>query len=135
MASSPGAKFEDALHFKRVAAGAMRQILVDHARRKVARKRGGDDGTSFVTFNEEICQEISSPVGAIALNEALEQLARKSPRQAEVAVLRIFQDMQMGEIAVALKISEITAHRDWRVTRAWLSVQLLPALRGGASKW
>jgi DNA-directed RNA polymerase specialized sigma24 family protein len=71
----------------------------------------------------------------IALNEALDELARKSPRQSEVAVLRIFQDMEMGEIASALKISEITVHRDWKVVRAWLSVQLLPvAARGNVTK-
>lgn len=129
MAASPGARFEDALHFKRVAAGAMRQILMDYARRKIAQKRGGGDAGSFVTFNEETCPGAASPIGMIALNEALEELARKSPRQAEVAVLRIFQDMEMGEIAVALKISEITVHRDWKVIRAWLSAQLLPAAR------
>jgi RNA polymerase sigma factor (TIGR02999 family) len=130
MASSPGTKFEDALHFKRVAARAMRQILVDSARRKVAKKRGGEDAACVVTFNEEVAWSASSPIGMIALNEALEELARKSPRQAEVAVLRIFQDMEMGEIATVLKISEITVLRDWKVIRAWLSVQLLPCGRG-----
>ncbi len=135
LASSPSVNFEDALHFKRVAANAMRQILVDHARRRAARKRGGDDSSPFVTFKEEVCRDTSSPLGMIALNEALDQLAQKSPRQAEVAVLRIFQDMQMSEIAATLKISEITAHRDWKVIRAWLSVQLLPATGAPATQW
>lgn len=134
MSSSPGAKFEHELHFRRVAANAMRQILTDHARRKVAQKRGGGDGGCFVTFNEETCPGISSPVGMIALNEALEELARKSPRQAEVAVLRIFQDMEMGEIAATLNISEITVHRDWKVIRAWLSAQLLPTAPSAVTK-
>lgn len=131
MASSPDSKFEDTLHFKRIAARAMRQILVDTARRKLARKRHGEDAAFFVTFNEEICRGASSPIGMIALNEALEELARKSPRQAEVAVLRIFQEMEMGQIATALKVSEMTVHRDWKVIRAWLSVQLLPATARG----
>lgn len=127
MASSPGVHFADTTHFKRVAARAMRQILVDSARRKVARKRGGEEAAFCVTFNEELGWSTASPTGMIALNEALDELARKSPRQAEVAVLRIFQDMEMGEIATALKVSEVTVHRDWKVIRAWLSVQLLPA--------
>ena len=135
MAASPGLKFENALHFKRIAASAMRQILVDHARRRTARKRGGEDSCAFVTFSEEICQGNSSPIGMIALNEALEQLALKNPRQAEVAVLRIFQDMQINDIAAALHVSEITVLRDWKVTRAWLSVQLLPVVDGGATRW
>ncbi len=80
-----------------------------------------------MTFNEELGWSSASPTGMIALNEALEELARKSPRQSEVAVLRIFQDMEMSEIATALKVSEVTVHRDWKVIRAWLSVQLLPA--------
>lgn len=128
MASSPGPHFQDVLHFKRVAANAMRQILVDHARRRVAQKRGGEP-EAFVRLNEEICQKTSSPLGIIALDEALEELARKSQRQAEVAVLRIFQGMEAGEIAMALKVSEVTVHRDWKVIRAWLSVQLLPSAR------
>ncbi len=135
LAASPGIQFENALHFKRIAANAMRQILVDHARRRTALKRGGEGGGAFVTFTEEVCRGASSPIGMIALNEALEQLAQRSPRQAEVAVLRIFQDMQITDIAAALNISEITVHRDWKVTRAWLSVQLLPIIEGGATKW
>ena len=134
MAASPGPKFEDTLHFKRVAASAMRQILVDSARRKVAQKRGGEEAACFVTFSEEVCQGTSSPLGLIALNEALDRLARRNPRQAEVAVLRIFQEMEMGEIASALKVSEITVHRDWKVIRAWLAVQLLPTADRGYTK-
>jgi RNA polymerase sigma factor (TIGR02999 family) len=134
MASSPSGEFQDMLHFKRVAARAMRQILVDAARRKSAYKRGGEDAPFQVTFNEELGRSASSPTGMIALNEALDELALKSPRQAEVAVLRIFQDMEMIEIAAALKISEVTVHRDWKVIRAWLSVQLLPAAHATQTK-
>ena len=131
MSSSQGMGFGDVLHFKRVAANAMRQILVDHARRKMALKRGGCDSREFVTFSEEVCQDASSPVGLIALNQAIEELARKSPRQAEIAVLRIFQEMEIRDIATTLQVSEITVHRDWKLTRAWLSIQLLPEARGG----
>jgi RNA polymerase sigma factor (TIGR02999 family) len=126
MASCADAKFENTLHFKRVAARAMRQVLVDTARRKVAQRRGGGEATSFVTFSEEVCGGASSPLGVLALDQTLEELAVKSPRQAEVAMLRIFQGMEIGEIATALNVSQITVSRDWRVIRAWLAVQLGP---------
>ena len=125
MASAPGLHFQDTLHFKRVAARAMRQILLDAARRKLAMKRGGQEAAFLVTFDEELAWSSSSPTGIIALNEALDELARRSQRQAEVAVLRIFQEMEMSEIAIALQVSEATIHRDWKVVHAWLSAQLL----------
>lgn len=133
MASSPGANFQDALHFKRVAARAMRQVLVDAARRKQTRKRGGDEAVFLVTFDEGLAWSSaspeSSPESILALHQALDELARRNPRQAEVAVLRIFQEMEMAEIAAALQVSEATIHRDWKVVHAWLAAQLLPSKR------
>jgi len=87
MASSPGADFQDALHFKRVAARAMRQVLVDAARRKQTRKRGGLDAVFLVTFDEGLAWSSASPESILALHQALDELARRNPRQAEVAVL------------------------------------------------
>ncbi len=129
MASSPGANFHDALHFKRVAARAMRQILVDAARRKQARKRGGLDAVFLVTFDEGLAWSSASPESILAPHQALDELARRNQRQAEVALLRIFQEMEMAEIAAALQVSETTIHRDWKVVRAWLAAQLLPHKR------
>ncbi len=136
MASSPGAHFEDSLHFKRVAARAMRQILVDAARRKQARKRGGEEAAFLITFDEELAWSSSSPLAILALNQALDELARRNARQAEVAVLRNFQEMEMAEIAAALQVSEATIHRDWKIVHAWLAAQLLPSPhhRGGKSQ-
>jgi len=109
-------------HFRRIAARAMRQILIEAARRRNAARRIGRD--EMVLLNEEV---VARPLGGeelIALDEALTDLARRHPRIASVVEYRFFGGFTLPETAELLEISESTALRDWRLARAWLAVQL-----------
>jgi RNA polymerase sigma factor (TIGR02999 family) len=132
MASSPDLRFQDVLHFKRVAARAMRQVLVDYARRSLSQKRGGDHLLLFVTFKEEMASTVSVGADVLGLDDALNELARKDARQAQVVESRFFGGMEVSEIAAMLQISESTVHREWRFARAWLSSQMRTSLRTSA---
>lgn len=120
LAASPDLVFESPLHFKRIAARAMRQLLVDAARRRLANKRGGD-GVQWVTFNESLHQGAVSERELIALDTALDELALAEPRQAEMIECRFFGGQSVAETAESLGVSEATLARDWRSARAWLS--------------
>ena len=122
LARSPGFSVESKLHFKRIAARAMRQLLVEAARRKHAEKRGGD--LLFVTFDEHVGESMTRASELLALDAALEQLAELNPRQAAVVECRYFAGMEVIEIVGELQISEATVLRDWRAARAWLGTQL-----------
>jgi RNA polymerase sigma-70 factor, ECF subfamily len=110
------------LHFKRIAARAMRQVLVEAARRRNAAKRGG--GTALVTFDEALEEAASTPEEVLALDAALEQLSRISSRQALMVESRFFGGLDVAETAELLQISEATVLRDWRAARAWLANEL-----------
>jgi RNA polymerase sigma factor (TIGR02999 family) len=120
--NSPGVANTSRLHFKRVAARAMRQVLIEAARRRNAGKRGA--GISPVTFDDALDGMADTSTDLLALNEALEDLARLHPRQAALVENRFFGGLEMGEIAELLEISEATALRDWRAARAWLAREL-----------
>ena len=108
--------------FKRVAARAMRQVLVEAARRRRAGKRGG--GAPLVTLDEG---NAPAPTGAeelLALDEALHALAELHPRQAMMVESRFFGGLEVPEIAGLLQVSEATVLRDWRAARAWLAREL-----------
>ncbi len=122
MSAAPELGSLSRVHFKRVAARAMRQVLVDAARRRNAGKRGG--GASFVTFDEGLGAADGSVHDLLTLDRALDELARMSPRQASLVEARFFGGMEMREVAESLEVSEATAQRDWRAARAWLSGQL-----------
>lgn len=110
-------------HFFGVAARAMRQILIDAARRRAREKRGGPDSWT-VTFDES---EHAVPVRAtelLTLDQALNRLAALDARQARVVEQRFFAGLSVPETAAVLGVSEATVHRDWRVARAWLRGQL-----------
>jgi RNA polymerase sigma factor (TIGR02999 family) len=113
---------ESRLHFKRIAARAMRQVLVEAARRRRARKRGGD--YALVTFDEALDATLASSEDVLALDDALDTLARMNPRQAMMVEYRFFGGLDMAETAELLEISESTVLRDWRAARAWLAHQL-----------
>lgn len=113
---------ESPLHFKRIAARAMRQVLVDAARRRSAAKRGSN--LALVTYDEEIGEPASTDEHLIALDGALTDLARLYPRQAEMIETRYFAGLSVPETAKVMGISEATVHRDWRAARAWLAVEL-----------
>ena len=114
------------LHFKRIAARAMRQVLVESARRRHSSKRGGhDNGAALqVTFDESLDQAAMSGKELLALDAALDDLSRMHPRQAQTVEARFFGGLNATEIAELLDVSEATVLRDWRVAKAWLSRQL-----------
>jgi RNA polymerase sigma-70 factor, ECF subfamily len=110
------------LHFKRIAARAMRQVLVEAARRRKALKRGGSD--AVITLDERVA---SGPAGAdevLGVDAALDDLARLNPRQARMIEYRFFGGFDIPETAALLAVSEATVVRDWRAARAWLALQL-----------
>jgi len=127
MAKSPDIAATSELHFKRIAARAMRQILVEAARRRSAGKRGG--GTELtVTFADAIQKKPAGEEELLALNTALDELARMSPRQAALVESRFFGGFDIPETAALLNISEATVMRDWRAAKAWLAHELRQGL-------
>ena len=124
--SSPGLAPNSLLHFKRIAARAMRQVLIEAARRRRAEKRGGD--SALVTFDESVEAAASTSDDLLALDEALKALAQIEPRQATLVESRFFGGLDVAETAALLEISESTVLRDWRAAKAWLAREL----RGGS---
>jgi RNA polymerase sigma factor (TIGR02999 family) len=113
-------------HFKAVAAKAMRQVMVDEARRRSARKRGGAGEASFVPLGESAEQIVSCDEELLALDAALDELARMSPRQARMVESRFFSGLNVAETAALLGVSESAAERDWRAAKAWLKGRIRP---------
>jgi RNA polymerase sigma factor (TIGR02999 family) len=126
LANSPTFSSTSKLHFKRIAARAMRQVLVEAARRRQATKRGGE-GVWTVMFDETLHQAAASGDELLALEDALVELEELEPRQALLVESRFFGGLDVSETAALLEVSEVTVHRDWRTARAWLSHRL----RGG----
>lgn len=124
LAKAPGIEAESQLHFKRIAARAMRQLLVEAARRRNAHKRGGNGGTLFVTFDDSFDDVATGEAELLALEEALAELAQIEPRQAAIVESRFFGGLEIAEIATLLGISEATVLRDWRAAKAWLGQSL-----------
>ena len=123
LASAHGADPESRLHFFRIAARAMRQILVDAARRQVSEKRGGGD-LFPVTFDEALHAAPMPPETFLALDEALDRLAKVDARAAQVVECRYFAGLSVEETGDALGISPRTVKRDWRIARARLASDL-----------
>lgn len=111
------------LHFKRIAARAMRQVLIETARRKHAQKRGGGNETVVLTMDASPAPTILAGDELIVLDSVLEELARMNPRQAMMVESRFFGGLEVAEIAELLEVSEATVLRDWRAARAWLAQQ------------
>ena len=109
-------------HIKRIAARAMRQVLVEAARRRRAGKRGAD--AAIVTFDEALHATTNDADELLSLDEALHELARLHPRQAMIVESRFFGGLDVAETAELLQVSEATVLRDWRAARAWLSREL-----------
>ncbi|MCA9736643.1 MAG: ECF-type sigma factor [Gemmatimonadota bacterium] len=122
LARSPELRPESVLHFKRIAARAMRQVLVEAARRRSALKRGGD--VALVTFDESTAGALSDADDVIALDHALEELSALSARQADIVECRFFAGFDVAETAEILRVSKSTVEREWRAARAWLAVEL-----------
>ncbi len=123
LGGSDAPSFENRAHFYGAAAEAMRRILIERARRRVAAKRGG--GLAVVDVDEI---EISSPLAdddqLLAVNEAMEKFAALEPRKAELVKLRYFVGMNFEEAAAALGIAVPTAKQWWAYARAWLTVEM-----------
>jgi RNA polymerase sigma factor (TIGR02999 family) len=117
-------------HFFAMAAIQMRRILVERARAASAHKRGGRP--ERVTLRDGLASPAEIPLDLLALDQALDVLARCSPRQCRVTELRLFGGLTVSETAHVLGVSERTVKQDWRVARAWLSTELSRG-RGDAS--
>jgi RNA polymerase sigma factor (TIGR02999 family) len=109
-------------HLFAMAARLMRQILVDHARRKGARKRGGAD--TAMTLDTGIAAPEIPMVDILALDQALTELTARDPRLCQVVELKFFAGLNIDETARALGVSPATVERDWTVSKAWLHQRL-----------
>jgi RNA polymerase sigma factor (TIGR02999 family) len=112
-------------HFFAAAAEAMRRILVERARRKQSRKHGGGAPRAVADPDDIAVADPLDPLEVLAVHEALDQLAAKSPRKAELVKLRYFLGCTMAEAAQILGIAPATAEDDWTYARAWLRRQWL----------
>jgi RNA polymerase sigma factor (TIGR02999 family) len=108
-------------HFFAIAAQAMRRILVDHARKRKAARRGGGRQSTLMDHHAIVSED---PVDLIALDDALERLRTLDERQARTVELRFFGGLEVKETAEVLGVSEITVKRDWRSAKAWLYREL-----------
>lgn len=110
-------------HFFGVAAQMMRRILVDHARSRLAEKRGGDQ--RVITLEDHHgAPDDAGAVDVMALHDALERLAEIDPAQARLIELRYFGGLNIEETAEALEVSPATMKREWVIARAWLRREL-----------
>ncbi len=114
----------DRTHFFAIAARVMRQVLVDHARRRLANKRGG--GVTIIGL--ETMMEPARPPGVdvLVIDEALNQLMSVDARLCRVVELRFFGGLNIEEAAEALEVSTATVERDWAMAKAWLFQRLSP---------
>jgi RNA polymerase sigma factor (TIGR02999 family) len=118
------ARFDNRAHFFAAAAEAMRRILIDHARARLAQKRGG--GRQRVPL-DEAHRIAETPDGLLALDDALTRFAAEEPRKAELVKLRYFAGLTTPEAAAALGVSVATAERWWAYARTWLYAELSDA--------
>lgn len=120
LVNAPDLNWENRRHFFGIAAQAMRQILVDHARRRGAQKRAG--GRQVTLDDDNVGAAASDDV--IGVDEALQRLAATSPRAARVVELRYFAGLSIEQTAETLDVSVATVKRDWLSARAWLQREL-----------
>jgi RNA polymerase sigma factor (TIGR02999 family) len=114
----PGSlQLESRQHFFALASQLMREILVDYARGRRAAKR---DGGNRLTLDEAAELSESKGVDLLALDDALNELAKMSPRQSRIVELKFFGGLRIGEVSEVLGVSSATVERDWAVARAWL---------------
>ena len=118
VAASRGAQYESRGHFFAVAAQAMRQVLINYAEKRSAKKRGG--GAVHVTLHDADIVSEGALDELLTLNAALKQLEAMSPRQARVVECLFFAGYSVEEASEALEISPATVKRDWSSARAWL---------------
>jgi RNA polymerase sigma factor (TIGR02999 family) len=122
LADQTNPRWQNRAHFFAVAARAMRQILVSYARSQQAQKRGG--GVFKVDLDEVALVSPEESKDIVELHEPLEQLSALDSRKAQVVELKYFGGLNYDEIAEVLKISRITARRDWEFAKVWLYTEL-----------
>ena len=118
---SPRTDWQNRAHFFAAAARSMRRILVDHARARNAKKRGGQGASTLL---DTTVMAVPRSVDVIAVDDALEKLAALDPEQARVVELRFFAGLTEEETAEALEISSRTVHRKWLSAKAYLHREL-----------
>ncbi|MBT1451235.1 sigma-70 family RNA polymerase sigma factor [Glaciecola sp. XM2] len=117
--------WESEEQFMRTASIAIRQVIVDHARKKLTIKRGSGKQNLTYQDNQTILPEYNETAEQILLiNDLLEQLKQKQPRLAKVVDARYFAGLTEAETALALGVSDRTIRRDWRLAKAWLAEKL-----------
>ena len=119
--ASSGVEWQSRRHFFATAVQAMRQILVDRARRRRASKR---DGGQREAIPEKMARPERPPEEVLAIHQALDDLARTHPRHARLVELRFFAGLTLEEAAEGLEISRATAARDWKAAKGWLYGEL-----------
>jgi RNA polymerase sigma factor (TIGR02999 family) len=114
--------WQNRLHFFRIAARAMRRVLVDHCRSRSAQKRGG--ALVSIDLGEAMAVETPRMVDILAVDRLLTDLEAQDPQQARIVELRFFAGLTVEETAAALGISPATVKRDWTVAKAWLALEI-----------
>jgi RNA polymerase sigma factor (TIGR02999 family) len=122
LVEQPEVNWKNRAHFFGVASLVMRQILVDHARRRKADKRGGTQ--QQVTLEEPLIAAANNSVDVLALHELLERLNDFDPRASRVVEMHFFGGLSFEEMAEVLQVAVRTVKRDWRMARAWLRDEL-----------
>ena len=121
-------RWQDRTHFLAIAAIGMRRVLVERARARGARKRGGD--RVQVTLDDALVAAPGTTVDLLAIDRALSALAALDARQARIVELRFFAGMTVEEAAEATGVSPATVKRDWTLARAWLQRELATGPKG-----
>lgn len=111
-------EWQNRAHFFGVAARAMRQILVEHARGRDRLKRGG--GITHLTLGEAVDWSDDKDLDLVALDDALKSLEKFAPRQSRIVEMRFFGGLSVEEVAAALNLSAITIKREWALAKMWL---------------
>jgi RNA polymerase sigma factor (TIGR02999 family) len=115
-------QWQNRAHFFGVAAQMMRHILVDHARGRMAAKRGA--GAPRLTLDAQMALPQSREVDLVALDDALNQLAVLDPQQGRLVELRFFGGLSIEEASIVLGVSPATVKREWATARAWLKREM-----------
>ena len=121
-------QWRDRNHFFALSAELIRRILVDHARSKLADKRGGDQVK--VSLESGMDAPVLGDVDLVALDDALQLLARTDPQQSRIVELRYFAGLKIEETAEVLNISPATVKRDWVIAKAFLKREMLRRSKG-----
>ena len=130
LAHTANPRWQDRAHFVGIAARLMRQVLVDHARSRGYRKRGG--GVLRVALDDALLITPEPELDVLAVDRALEAFAKIDPRKSQVVELRFFGGLSVEETADVLGLSVETIKRDWRVAKLWLSRELQTPRRPGS---